>query len=637
MARSTRGLAVQINMTTTKNTIRASVDEAKFFASVKHIFSGSTSFVGELMQNARRAGAQRVHFDLDEQTKTLRVTDDGTGIEDFAKLLEFCGSGWDEKIQVSETPFGMGMYSVYFAGAATTICSRGQQVTIKVDDLLTRRALKVEPSEWNSAGTLVTVHDVDKQILLRDSHPRGRLFHALESAAKGFPIDVGFNGDRLPFPHAERALSSVNSPVGQIHLGDSLPRKYVAYLQGLPIGTVSCANTLGRWAFRDDDVCVVHLDNHQFSARMPDRSSLYDAELQCQRIDAAVVDALRAKLATEKEHAVATGDDAALRRFVKDRWDKCIDLGVAKLLNNIPYAPSAKLSAVDCVTATTQHVWTSAHSHRDVIPADELVSNDKMLAVRNAPSDAGDYPRAAAMLTAMAAFNIVNVDTRGLDEGHWLFQLPNADDIEVLIQPVCPTGHEFSFWCNTGYLEAMIVRDCAAIDLKLKYQDLVHAIELKDQWVVCEHAPDGSKITDADWDSKPIEVICYVAGTLNYGNLPSDVGHEFSREHTDYVEEDRDEMADQFLRQLRAIRNETLRDTIATALSEADLVLTEAHSSQLCLVGVKSQKGSSHERMVIDANKRFFAALHRLLKRNGYDVPAAALQTGMTAAMLAIE
>lgn len=637
MARLICGLAAQIKMTSTNKTIRASVDEAKFFASVKHIFSGSTTFVTELMQNARRAGAQRVHFDLDEKTKTLCVTDDGSGIEDFAKLLEFCGSGWDEKTQVSETPFGMGMYSVYFAGATTTICSKGQQVTVKVEDILARSPLSVVPSDWKGVGTHVIVQDLDEAILLYDSHPRGRLFHSLERAAMGFPIDVGFNGDRLPFPHAERALSNIDSPVGRLHLGDSLPRKYTAYLQGLPIGTSSGSNFLGRWTFRDDDVCVVHLDNQQFSARMPDRSSLYDAELQSKRIEAAVLDALRAKLASEKMHAVLTGDDAALRKFVKERWDKCIDFGVAKLLNDIPYVPSDEVRDVDCVTATGQHVWTIAHSDRDVIHADELVSDDKVLAVRNAPTDAGDHPRAALMLTAMAAFSIVNVDTRGLDEAHWLFRLPSADDIDVQVQPVGPTGREFSFWCNTGCLDNMVVRDCSAINLKLKHRAILQSIELKDDWIVCEHAPDGTKITDAVWDSKTTDILCYVTGTLRYGNLPSDVGHQFSREHLDHVEEDRDETADQFLRQLRAIRNETLRDTVATALAEADMVLTQAHVPQLCLVGVKSKNDSGLERVVTDANRRFFAAFHRLLMREGHDVPAAALQAGMTAAMLAVK
>ncbi len=90
--------------------------------------------------------------------------------------------------------------------------------------------------------------------------------------------------------------------------------------------------------------------------------------------------------------AAEQGDEAAMRKFVKERWDKCIDLGVAHLLNDLAYVPSGEIATVECVSATSQHVWTSAHSNREVIAADELMSTDKVLAVRNAPAESGDHP-----------------------------------------------------------------------------------------------------------------------------------------------------------------------------------------------------------------------------------------------------
>ena len=36
-------------------TVRASINERKFFESMKHLFASSYSVLGELMQNARRA------------------------------------------------------------------------------------------------------------------------------------------------------------------------------------------------------------------------------------------------------------------------------------------------------------------------------------------------------------------------------------------------------------------------------------------------------------------------------------------------------------------------------------------------------------------------------------------------------
>lgn len=41
----------------TGTAVRASINERKFFESMKHLFATSFSLIGELMQNARRAGA----------------------------------------------------------------------------------------------------------------------------------------------------------------------------------------------------------------------------------------------------------------------------------------------------------------------------------------------------------------------------------------------------------------------------------------------------------------------------------------------------------------------------------------------------------------------------------------------------
>lgn len=611
-------------------TIRAGVNEGNFFAAVQHVFTDSTSFLGELMQNARRARATQVQFDFNPKSKTLRVIDDGVGVEEFSKLLEFGASGWDEQTKAQETPFGMGMYSVFFAGKSTTVCSRGQQVTITVDDLIARRPLAIEPSQWTQRGTLVVVDDLQDSLCKSEfaSAPI-RIHAALKQAAKGFAVDVQYNGEMLPRPHAASAVDCVNSPIGSVHLTPSLCSKYHAYLQGLPIES-NCS-------WREDDVCVLHLDNAQFSARMPDRSALYDRDLQRARIEKTLKDVLCEKLAAEKTAAVASSDATALPAFVEARWKSCVELGAAKLLNDIPYVPEHLLWVVDCVSAYGAHVLSRRARKYGSVHASDLCSDHKILAVRAAPDDSTVSPRAASLLTAMQAFDIVAVDAQGLDAEHWLNQLPAADDIDIDVKAFNPTGTEFSKWCGSAWVNDLVVRDCEAIILRIKHGDLVQSMELHNNWIVTAERPDGTEVSQDDWDSSDHDVLCWVTGSLSYQNLPTDAVQSFAREHTDHDSEDRDMVADEFMREMRAIRNETLRDTVATALCESHLIITEAHATQVCLVTVAENKHGRRELTVTEANKRFFDACSRLLQSAGHAISSESLATTMQQCIVAID
>jgi hypothetical protein len=80
----------------------------------------------ELLQNARRAGA--THVEITNNDGTVTVQDDGCGIDDFGKLLDLGGSGWDENFEASEDPAGVGLFCL--APRAVTIRSNGQMVQI---------------------------------------------------------------------------------------------------------------------------------------------------------------------------------------------------------------------------------------------------------------------------------------------------------------------------------------------------------------------------------------------------------------------------------------------------------------------------------------------------------------------------
>ena len=108
----------------------------------------------ELLQNARRAGAKQVEITNDSGIVTVR--DDGCGIDDFAKLLDLGGSGWEEDYEASEDPAGVGLFCL--APRAVKIRSNGQIVRIS-DDGWRGARVEVRSDPEPVSGTIVQFKD----------------------------------------------------------------------------------------------------------------------------------------------------------------------------------------------------------------------------------------------------------------------------------------------------------------------------------------------------------------------------------------------------------------------------------------------------------------------------------------------
>ncbi|QPK62890.1 ATP-binding protein [Methylomonas sp. LL1] len=79
-------------------TTQLAVNPEKLINNLRFSFTQATTVLGELMQNARRAGATFVSLDYDAHSQTLTVCDDGCGIESLQTLLTVAESGWDADI-----------------------------------------------------------------------------------------------------------------------------------------------------------------------------------------------------------------------------------------------------------------------------------------------------------------------------------------------------------------------------------------------------------------------------------------------------------------------------------------------------------------------------------------------------------
>ncbi len=91
-------------------TIRARVHEDAIGRVTRFFNATPADTLGELLQNARRAGATRV--DIEIADGRVAVTDDGDGIADPAALLAFGQTAWRGETARREDPAGMGVYAL---------------------------------------------------------------------------------------------------------------------------------------------------------------------------------------------------------------------------------------------------------------------------------------------------------------------------------------------------------------------------------------------------------------------------------------------------------------------------------------------------------------------------------------------
>jgi hypothetical protein len=108
----------------------------------------------EILQNARRADATEVTITNKEGLVTVR--DNGSGIDDFAKLLDLGDSDWDQAMEESEDPAGVGIFCL--APRKVGICS-GRKKLVITKDGWTGTAMELSQIEDMLHGTELVFAD----------------------------------------------------------------------------------------------------------------------------------------------------------------------------------------------------------------------------------------------------------------------------------------------------------------------------------------------------------------------------------------------------------------------------------------------------------------------------------------------
>ncbi len=213
--------------------IQLKVNETKLVQNLRHAFTQRSNVISELMQNARRAGATKIRFQLSSHLSHSKLTieDNGNGIDDFADLLTVASSGWDTETIETESPFGLGFLSALYACKSIMVESNGKSFLASTQDIMEQKRITIDGSHLKS-GTRLTLYGMD--------YPEDDLRIDIQKLARGFPVPIVLDGIEIPRPDAIDQLKGIETDIGFFHLkavhdDNAAIQNTQVYLQGLPI------------------------------------------------------------------------------------------------------------------------------------------------------------------------------------------------------------------------------------------------------------------------------------------------------------------------------------------------------------------------------------------------------------------
>lgn len=549
--------------------VKASVNERMFFKSMQHLFNSSFSVVSELLQNARRAGATKINVDLDPEKRILTVADNGKGIDDFGVLLDLATSGWDsEEVMLSDKPFGMGFFSTFYACEHVVVRSRGLFISASKEDIIERRNIGVLKDTRANTDTVVELHGLTENVLGKKSTPLAQTVETFELRIKrlalGFEIPIYFNGVRLSNAHASSKLVGEHTEAGLIsvagiHREGLLPQSTISpilYLQGLPIEDAYPYDRYDKVAeMMELPPVVIHLDSSTFVAKMPDRSHLYDSEMQRKRIKDAQNGVFKQFLLRQKAELPASD-------FAQRHWEMARALNMAYVFNDVPFVPLHLFDHCETVAISTEYTGTmTGHAKDEGLVTYDEVKSGAVKVWRDTPSCVTDDPWAAVAMKVMQRQRIMRVLTSEIHTDHWLHTLtPHFEDLVFNVEVEQPEPDKESFcWQNsTAEMRAAksaIVTITSSVDDSYRLQ-----VAFTDDWLL-EPLPEQEDVFD-NFDYK-----CWLLGEDGQSDdHPVNALATFDDEFDSYREEWESEARRDWADRLTALRKQHLSCTVARQL-----------------------------------------------------------------------
>ena len=173
-------------------TIQATVNP-RLLNKANRLFAGTLEGrIIEILQNARRAGAGEV--EITNEHGTVTVQDNGRGIDDFSRLLDLGGSDWEEALEASEDPAGVGLFCL--APREVTIRSNGKMARISGAGW-TGEPVKILDEPEPVQGTVLRFQDEEWTSAAVD---RNAVFSGMDVAVDGKPCPkMPFISDQASF------------------------------------------------------------------------------------------------------------------------------------------------------------------------------------------------------------------------------------------------------------------------------------------------------------------------------------------------------------------------------------------------------------------------------------------------------
>lgn len=391
----------------------------------RYAFTDRFTLVSELLQNSRRAGATLIELSHDESSRTLRVRDNGSGIDDFQKLLTFHESGWEDAVKQQEQPFGVGFSKCLYAASRCVVLSNGLQADIDTAAALELKPMPVRRQDDAAAhepGTTIELHGVDL----------AGLDKRIDGMLRGFPVPVEFNGRRVPRPDAMDALEAGlfrETAVGAMRLPGAQDGCCSAqtriYLQGF------CVHRHPSYSNDALPANVVHLDSTRHRARLPDRDKLIDEDEQLKQVNAAIAGLWRQILLNQK-------GSLPPEQFVKIFYTTMSLWKHLDLLDDVPVLPREL-----CEVIAGYPVQESSWSCRFLEPATSWPTREDVecgrvkLVSLGIPSD-----ESMAHWMFARATGLIRINTYVLSDRHWVHpHVRNLEGQEVALQAVGATHH----------------------------------------------------------------------------------------------------------------------------------------------------------------------------------------------------
>lgn len=113
-------------------------------------FKDKLSFLDEDIQNAQRAKATEVHVAIDYYNKKVTIENNGQTLANPQALFSIAESEWDEDIQKSESPFGMGFFSNITVSDHIEVFTGNKHIVFNVGEMIQNNKTDIEVTETDN-------------------------------------------------------------------------------------------------------------------------------------------------------------------------------------------------------------------------------------------------------------------------------------------------------------------------------------------------------------------------------------------------------------------------------------------------------------------------------------------------------